>query len=80
MAPLFHIAQPSDPHFCATHRAGVPLVIQSNSDGVDQIVVPKSGGFGEILIRALYDTLGWPPSYPKTDSCIFPKSLVTQAA
>ena len=51
-----HIAWSSDPQFCVTHRARVPLVIRCNSDRVDQIVVPKSGGFHELLIEELHVT------------------------
>ena len=56
MAHFLHIAWSSDPQFRVTHRAGVPLVTCHNSDGVDQIVVPKSGGFHELLIKELYVT------------------------
>ena len=50
------MAWSSDPQFCVTHRAGVPLVTHYNSDGVDQIVVPKSSGFCELLIEELHVT------------------------
>ena len=50
------MAWSSDPQFRVTHHAGVPLVISCNSDGVDQIVVPKSGKLCEILIEELYMT------------------------
>ena len=46
----------SDPQFCVKHRAGLPLVTRHNSYGVDQIVVPKSGEFHELLIEELHVT------------------------
>ena len=46
----------SDPQFYMTHCAGIPLVTRCNSDGVDQTVVPKSGGFHELLIKEHYVT------------------------
>ena len=39
-----------------TQCAGVPLVIYRNSDGEDQIVVPKIGVFCELLIKELHVT------------------------
>ena len=39
-----------------THRAGVPIVTRHNSNGVDQIVVSKSGGLHELLIEELHVT------------------------
>ena len=54
MACFLCIAWSSDPQFCVTHRVVVPLVTYHNSDGVDQIVVYKSNGFREILIKVLH--------------------------
>ena len=42
------------PQFSMTSCARVPLITWWNSDRVDQIVVLKSGGFYEILIKELY--------------------------
>ena len=56
MACFLYIAWSSDQEFRMTHLAGVPLVTCCNSDGVDQIVVPKSGGFCELLIKKLHVT------------------------
>ena len=56
MARFLHKSQSSDPQFHVTHRAAVPLVIHCNSDGVDHVVVPKSGGFHELLIEELHVT------------------------
>ena len=44
----------SDPQFHVTHRARVPLVTRHNSDGVDQIMVSKSGGFCELLLEEFF--------------------------
>ena len=55
MAHFFHMAQSSDPQFCMTHCAGVPHVTRCNSR-VDQIMVPKSGGFHKLLIEELHLT------------------------
>ena len=52
MASFLCIVRSSDPQFHVTNRAGV-LVTHPNSDGVDQIVVPKSAGFLELLIKEL---------------------------
>ena len=51
------MARSSDPHFCVTHRARIPLVTHHNSDRLDWIVVPKSVGFRELLINELHVTL-----------------------
>ena len=50
------MAQSSDPQSHVTYHAGVSLVTHHNSDGVDQIVVPKTIGFREILIKKLNAT------------------------
>ena len=50
------MAWSSDPQFCMTYYSGVPLVTCRNSDVVDQIVVPKSGGFCKFLIKELHVT------------------------
>ena len=54
MAHFLHLAWFKDPQFCVIHHARVPLITHQNSDGVDQIVVPKSGGFCELLIEKLH--------------------------
>ena len=56
MACLLCMAWSSDPQFCVTHRAGIPLVTHCNSDGLEQIVVPNSSGFHELLIEELHVT------------------------
>ena len=56
MARFLHMTRSSDSQFYVIHFAGVPLVIHHNSNGVDQIVVPKSGGFHELLIEELHMT------------------------
>ena len=56
MAHFLYMAWSSAPQFHMTHCAGVLLVTHRNSDGVDQIVVPQSGGFHELLIEELYVT------------------------
>ena len=56
MACFLCIAQSSDPQFCVTHRAGVSFVTHNNSDGEDQIGVPKSDGFHELLIKEFHVT------------------------
>ena len=56
MAHFLCIAQSSDLQFHVKHHAGVSLVTCRNSDGVDQIVVPKSGRFYKLLIVKLYVT------------------------
>ena len=81
MACFLCMAWSSDPQFCVTHCAGVPLVTHRDSDGVDQIVVPKSSGFHELLIEELHVTpLAGHLGVLKTDSCTLPKGLVAQAA
>ena len=50
MACFLCMAQSSDPNFRVIHQAGVSLVTRRNSDEVDQIVVPKSCVFRELLI------------------------------
>ena len=54
MAHFLCMAWSSDPHFRVRHYAGIPLAIHHNSDEVDQIVVPKSDGFHELLIKELH--------------------------
>ena len=56
MAYFSHIARSSDPEFCATYCAGVPLITHHNSDRLDQTVVPKSDGFRKPLIEKLHVT------------------------
>ena len=56
MACFLCMAWSSDLKFCVTHRAEVSHVICHNSNGVNQIVVPKSGEFHEFLIKKLYVT------------------------
>ena len=56
MARFLHIAWSSEPKFRVTHHAVVLLVTHHNSNGVNQIVVPKSSGFSELLIEELYVT------------------------
>ena len=56
MASFLCMARSSDLHFCMIHRAEVPLIKCHNSNGVDQIVVPKSSGFRKFLIKKLYVT------------------------
>ena len=56
MAYFLCMERSSDPQFCVTRCAGVTLVICCNSNGVDQIVVPKSSGFRELLIEELHVT------------------------
>ena len=51
---FLHIAWSSDPQFHVIHLSGVLVVTCCNSDGVAQIVVPKSGGFHQILIEELH--------------------------
>ena len=48
------MAWSSDPQFHMTHRARVPFITHRNSDGVDRIVVPRSGGLYEMLIKELH--------------------------
>ena len=45
-----------DPKLYVTHHAGVPLIMYRNSNGVHQIVIPKSGGFCKLLIEELHVT------------------------
>ena len=47
------MARSSDLQFCMTDCAGVSLVSHHNSR-VDQIVLPKSSGFYELLIEKLH--------------------------
>ena len=54
MACFLCVAWYSDSQLRVTHHAGVPLVTCRNSDGVDQIVVPKSGEFHELSIEELH--------------------------
>ena len=56
MACFLYIAQSSDPQFFVAHYTGVQFVTHYNFDAVYQIVVPKSGGFCELLINKLYAT------------------------
>ena len=56
MACFLYIAWYSDPQLCVTHHTGVPLATNRNSDRVDKIVVPRSGGFYELLIEELHVT------------------------
>ena len=56
MAYFLHISWSSDPQFRVAHYAGIFLIIHHNYSGVDQIVVPKSGGFREHLIKELHMT------------------------
>ena len=50
------MAQSNDPPFCVKYCAGVPFVTHHSFDRVDQIVVPKNGGFRELLIKKLHVT------------------------
>ena len=64
-----------------TYRAGVPLVTCHNSDGVDQIMVPKSSGFHELLIEELHvKPLASYLGVRKLTHATLPKGLVAQAA
>ena len=54
MTHFLYMATSRDPQFHVTHHSGVTLVTHYNSDGVDQIVVPKSGGFGELFNKGLH--------------------------
>ena len=56
MAHFLCISRFSDAQFYVTHYAGAPLVTHHNLDGVDQIVVPKSGRFYELLTKELHMT------------------------
>ena len=56
MAHLLCIAQFSDLQFYVTYHAGVLLVTCCNSNKVDQIAIPKSSGFYELLIGELHLT------------------------
>ena len=53
MARFLCMAWSSDPQFRVTHCSGVLLVTHCISDRVDQIVVPKSGVYHELLIKEL---------------------------
>ena len=50
------MAWSSDLQFRVIHRTGVPLVTHRNSDGLGQIVVPKSSEFYELLIEEIHMT------------------------
>ena len=50
------MAWSSGPQFFITHHAVVPLVTCRNSDRVDQIVVQKSCGFPNTLVKKLHVT------------------------
>ena len=56
MASFLDMAWSSDPQFYVTHRTVVPLNTCHSFDGVYQIVVPKSGGFYELLIKEFHVT------------------------
>ena len=56
MACFLHIIHSSNPKFYMTHYKGVLLVMHCDLDGMDQVLVPKSGGFHEFLIEELYIT------------------------
>ena len=55
MAPFLHITWSSDPQFCVTHCAGVPLVTRhAILMEWTKLWSPKSVHFHELLIKELY--------------------------
>ena len=56
MACFLYIAWSSDLQFHVTYYSGVSLIVHRNYNRLDQIVVPKSRGFHELLIKKLYVT------------------------
>ena len=56
MAHFLHMEWSSDLQLYVAHHAEYLFVMRHNSDGLDQILVPKSGGFREFLIKELYVT------------------------
>ena len=56
MPHFLNMAWFSHLQFHVKHYVCVSLVTHRNSDGVDQIVAPKSSGFHELLIKELHVT------------------------